>query len=49
MVTAFQKRRDYVVGRFRKMRPDGEIKLETPAGAFYAFPDVSAIVGENGT
>jgi aspartate/glutamate/aspartate-prephenate aminotransferase len=28
-----------------RVRKD-EIKLETPEGAFYVFPDVSAIVGE---
>tara|TARA_B110000977_G_scaffold164329_1_gene210747 strand:+ start:495 stop:1682 length:1188 start_codon:yes stop_codon:yes gene_type:complete len=47
MVAAFLKRRDYVVDRFLKMRPEGDIKLDTPQGAFYVFPDVSAIVGEN--
>ena len=47
MRAAFLARRDYVVGRFKTMRVnEDEIKLETPEGAFYVFPDVSAIVGE---
>ena len=47
MRDAFLKRRDYVVSRFKAMRADaGDIKLEAPRGAFYVFPDVSAIVGE---
>ena len=46
MRAAFLKRRDYVVGRFQKMRVnEDDITLETPKGAFYVFPDVSAIVG----
>ena len=47
MRAAFLKRRDYVVSRFKAMRANaGDIKLEAPRGAFYVFPDVSAIVGE---
>ena len=47
MRAAFLKRRDYVVGRFKKMRVnEDDITLESPEGAFYVFPDVSAIVGE---
>ena len=47
MRDAFLKRRDYVVGRFNEMRVnEDDILLKTPEGAFYVFPDVSAIVGE---
>jgi aspartate/glutamate/aspartate-prephenate aminotransferase len=47
MRSAFQKRRDYVVERFKKMRKNGtDIRLQPPEGAFYVFPDVSDIVGD---
>eukprot|EP00242_Pyramimonas_sp_CCMP2087_P010293 CAMPEP_0198212326 /NCGR_PEP_ID=MMETSP1445-20131203/25653_1 /TAXON_ID=36898 /ORGANISM="Pyramimonas sp., Strain CCMP2087" /LENGTH=457 /DNA_ID=CAMNT_0043886745 /DNA_START=146 /DNA_END=1519 /DNA_ORIENTATION=+ len=42
MVSAFEKRRDFVVERLRKI--DG-IKLGSPDGAFYVMPDVSAFFG----
>jgi aspartate/glutamate/aspartate-prephenate aminotransferase len=38
----FQERRDYVMERLRKI--DG-IEIETPGGAFYAFPDVTKLCG----
>lgn len=40
------RRRDYVVGRLRGVPG---IRLEPPAGAFYVFPDASAIVGRGVT
>ena len=43
MVAAFRQRRDYVSERLRAMHPG--IKLAAPEGAFYVFPDVSALVG----
>jgi aspartate/glutamate/aspartate-prephenate aminotransferase len=42
MVSSFEKRRDFVVERLRKI--DG-IKLGSPDGAFYVMPDVSAFFG----
>jgi len=38
----FQERRDYVLKRLREI--DG-VKIETPGGAFYAFPDVTKLCG----
>ena len=38
----FQERRDYVIERLRKI--DG-VEIETPGGAFYAFPDVTKLCG----
>ena len=38
----FQERRDYVIERLRKI--DG-VAIETPGGAFYAFPDVTKLCG----
>ena len=49
MVRAFRQRRDYVIERLRQM--DG-LQCPTPQGAFYLFPDVSALFGTttpNGT
>lgn len=43
MVDAFRARRDYVVARLRAM--PGVALPSTPDGAFYALPDVSALVG----
>jgi aspartate/methionine/tyrosine aminotransferase len=42
MCAAFEKRRDYVVGRLKRIKG---IKLASPDGAFYVFPDVSGLVG----
>ncbi len=39
MLAAFSRRRDYVVRRLRELPG---IECQPPAGAFYAFPDVSA-------
>ena len=44
MVRAFRERRDYVCARLRAI--PGVSLPSTPAGAFYALPDVSALVGE---
>lgn len=43
MVAAFLRRRDRVSDRLRAAHPG--IKLAAPEGAFYLFPDVSALVG----
>ena len=43
MVAAFRERRDYVCGRLRAL--PGVTLAATPAGAFYALFDVSALVG----
>lgn len=43
MVAAFNERRDYVLGRLNDL--DG-ITCPTPEGAFYLFPDVSALFGQ---
>ena len=42
MVDAFRQRRDAVLGRLRSI--DG-VTCPTPQGAFYLFPDVSALYG----
>jgi aspartate aminotransferase len=39
MLGEYRKRRDYVVGRLRKMPG---VKTQEPKGAFYAYPNVSA-------
>lgn len=43
MVRAFRERRDYVCARLRAIH--GMSLPATPDGAFYAMPDVSALVG----
>ncbi len=43
MVTEFKKRRDIILGLLKEI--DG-LKLNTPKGAFYVFPDVSAFFGK---
>lgn len=43
MVASFRERRDFVVSRLRSM--PGISLPSTPDGAFYALPDVSALVG----
>ncbi|KAL6781808.1 hypothetical protein ACKKBF_B09475 [Auxenochlorella protothecoides x Auxenochlorella symbiontica] len=42
MVAAFRERRDYVVARLRAIPG---VVLDAPDGAFYVFPDASALVG----
>ena len=42
MVSAFKKRRDFIVKRLNEIKG---IKCNTPQGAFYVFPDVSSYFG----
>ena len=44
MVDAFSKRRDLVLEKLSEI--DG-LKLNTPEGAFYVFPDVTAYFGKS--
>ncbi len=44
MRDAFHKRRDYVLERLNKIEG---VKTNTPEGAFYVFPDVSAFFGKD--
>ena len=39
MLAEYRRRREYVIGRLRKMPG---VKTQTPQGAFYAYPNVSA-------
>jgi aspartate aminotransferase len=39
MLAEYRRRRDYVIGRLRKMPG---VKAQEPRGAFYAYPNVSA-------
>lgn len=43
MVYAFKERKDYVIKNLARI--DG-IKINNPAGAFYAFPDISSFFGK---
>jgi aspartate aminotransferase len=43
MRDAFKKRRDYVIGRLKKM--DGVI-INEPEGAFYVFPNIAQLMGK---
>lgn len=43
MTKAFQERRDYVIGALSAMNG---LKVNSPDGAFYAFPDVSSFFGK---
>ena len=43
MKKAFETRRDFVAARLSNIPG---VKLDVPAGAFYVFPDVSALVGD---
>lgn len=43
MVRAFTERKDYVIKHLARI---SGIKINMPAGAFYAFPDVSAFFGK---
>jgi aspartate aminotransferase len=43
MVDAFHKRRDLVIGLLKEIPG---LKINTPEGAFYAFPDVSSFFGK---
>jgi aspartate aminotransferase len=44
MVEAFHKRRDFVIDALSKING---IKINSPEGAFYAFPDVSSYFGKS--
>lgn len=44
MRDAFHKRRDYVLSRLQKI---DDVKTNTPEGAFYVFPDISAFFGKS--
>jgi aspartate aminotransferase len=44
MNVAFQRRRDYVLGRIAKMKG---VRCNVPQGAFYVFPDMSAFYGKS--
>lgn len=43
MIDAFKKRRDYVLARLAAMPG---VKINTPEGAFYAFPDIAELYGK---
>lgn len=43
MIVAFKKRRDLVLGMLKEMPG---VKANTPEGAFYIFPDISAFFGK---
>jgi aspartate aminotransferase len=45
MLADYRRRRDFVVKRLREIPG---VKCEEPRGAFYAFPNVSAVLGKNG-
>jgi aspartate aminotransferase len=42
MLAEYRRRRDYVIGRLRRI--DG-VSVQEPRGAFYAYPDISALLG----
>ena len=43
MVKAFAERKEYVIKNLARIQG---IKINNPAGAFYAFPDVSSFFGK---
>lgn len=43
MVAAFRERRDFVLGALESR---AEVKCPKPEGAFYVFPDISALYGK---
>jgi len=43
MIDAFKKRRDFVLARLAAMPG---VKINTPEGAFYAFPDIAELYGK---
>ena len=45
MLADYRRRRDFVVQRLREIPG---VKCAEPRGAFYAFPNVSAVLGKNG-
>lgn len=44
MMKAFRERRDYIVGRLRKL--DG-VTVQVPQGAFYVYPNLGPLLGGN--
>ena len=42
MIGAFDRRRNYIMGRLQNM---GSVACARPGGAFYVFPDLSAYTG----
>ncbi len=45
MLAEFRKRRDYTLERLRAMPG---VKAQTPQGAFYAYPNISGVLGKGG-
>jgi aspartate aminotransferase len=45
MLAEFRKRRDYTLQRLRAMPG---VKAQTPQGAFYAYPNISGVLGKGG-
>jgi aspartate aminotransferase len=45
MLTDYRRRRDFVVQHLRAIPG---VECDEPRGAFYAFPNVSAVLGKNG-
>jgi aspartate aminotransferase len=45
MLAEYRKRRDFVIDRLRQIPG---VKIQVPAGAFYAYPDISVAFGKNG-
>ena len=45
MMTEFLKRRDYTLARLRAIPG---ITAQTPQGAFYAYPNISGVLGKGG-
>jgi aspartate aminotransferase len=45
MMTEFRKRRDYTLERLRAMPG---VTVQTPLGAFYAYPNIGALLGKPG-
>ncbi len=45
MLAHYRRRRDFVIGRLSGMPG---VRVHLPAGAFYAFPNIGALLGRNG-
>ena len=45
MLAEYRKRRDFVVQRLRAIPG---VECQEPRGAFYAYPNVSVVIGKNG-
>jgi len=44
MLSHYRRRRDFVIGRLREMPG---VRVHLPAGAFYAFPNIGALLGRD--